>query len=39
MAAGKIVVLETPAEFRQSRNEYAQALLETLSEPSAVAGG
>jgi osmoprotectant transport system ATP-binding protein len=39
MAAGKIVVLETPEAFRQSTNEYARAYLETVSEPPAVAGG
>jgi len=30
MAAGKIVLIETPEGFRESTNEYAQALLETL---------
>jgi osmoprotectant transport system ATP-binding protein len=39
MSAGKIVLIETPDGFRRSTNEYAQALLETLSEPPAVAGG
>jgi osmoprotectant transport system ATP-binding protein len=39
MSAGKIVLIETPEGFRRSTNEYAQALLETLSEPPAVAGG
>jgi osmoprotectant transport system ATP-binding protein len=29
MAAGQIVLLETPPEFRRSNHEYAQALLET----------
>jgi osmoprotectant transport system ATP-binding protein len=38
MAGGKIVLLETPEKFRQSSNEYARALLETMSEPAAVAG-
>lgn len=33
MAAGRIVVLETPEEFRQSTDKYARAYLETLSEP------
>ena len=39
MAAGRIVLIETPEGFRRSKNEYAQALLQTLSEPPAVAGG
>jgi osmoprotectant transport system ATP-binding protein len=39
MNKGKIVLLETPEGFRKSTNEYAQAYLETLSEPPAVAGG
>jgi osmoprotectant transport system ATP-binding protein len=39
MAAGKIVVLETPEGFRKSSNEYAQSYLKTVSEPPAVAGG
>jgi osmoprotectant transport system ATP-binding protein len=30
MAAGKIVVLETPQGFRESTNEYARAYLETI---------
>ncbi len=30
MAAGKIIVLETPEGFRQSTNEYARAYLETV---------
>lgn len=30
MAAGKIVLLETPEGFRRSSNEYARALLETV---------
>ena len=36
MSAGKIVLIETPEGFRRSTNEYAQALLATLSEPPAV---
>lgn len=32
MSAGKIELIETPEGFRRSTNEYAQALLETLSE-------
>ena len=39
MAAGKILLLESPQGFRESTNEYARAYLETLSEPPAVAGG
>jgi osmoprotectant transport system ATP-binding protein len=39
MDAGKIVLLESPDNFVQSENELARAYLETLSEPSAVAGG
>ena len=39
MAAGKVLLIETPEGFRKSTNEYARALLETLSEPPAVAGG
>ena len=32
MAAGRILVTETPEGFRQSTNDYARAYLETLSE-------
>ena len=39
MAAGKILVTETPAGFRKSTNEYARAYLDKMSEPPAVAGG
>ena len=39
MAAGNILLIETPEGFRRSDNKYARALLETLSEPPAVAGG
>jgi osmoprotectant transport system ATP-binding protein len=39
MAAGRILVTETPDGFRQSTNEYARAYLATMSEPPAVAGG
>ena len=39
MAAGRILLVETPEGFRQSSNDYARAYLETLSEPPAVAGG
>jgi len=39
MDKGRIVLLETPAGFKQSDNELARAYLETLSEPPAVAGG
>ena len=39
MAAGRILLVETPEGFRQSTNDYARAYLETLSEPPAVAGG
>jgi osmoprotectant transport system ATP-binding protein len=39
MAAGRILLVETPEAFRQSPNEYARAYLETLSESPAVAGG
>src|SRR5207248_481318 len=39
MAAGRIVLLETPEGFTKSDNGLARAHLETLSEPPAVAGG
>ncbi|HXT61733.1 MAG TPA: ATP-binding cassette domain-containing protein [Pyrinomonadaceae bacterium] len=39
MAAGRILLLETPEGFVNSQNELARAYLETLSEPPAVAGG
>ena len=39
MAAGKIVLLETPDGFVKSENELARSYLETVSEPPAVAGG
>src|SRR5262252_1386257 len=39
MDRGKIVLLESPADFVKSGNKLARAYLETLSEPPAVAGG
>ena len=39
MDRGKIVLLESPADFVKSANKLARAYLETLSEPPAVAGG
>lgn len=39
MAAGRIVLLETPEGFRNSTHEYARAYLETVLEPPEVAGG
>ncbi|HKP37006.1 MAG TPA: ATP-binding cassette domain-containing protein [Pyrinomonadaceae bacterium] len=39
MDHGRIVLLETPEGFANSDNELARAYLDTLSEPSAVAGG
>jgi osmoprotectant transport system ATP-binding protein len=39
MDVGKIVLLENPSDFVKSENKLARAYLETLSEPSAAAGG
>jgi osmoprotectant transport system ATP-binding protein len=39
MDAGKIVLLEAPAQFVKSEHRLARAYLATLSEPPAVAGG